>query len=235
MTRRKSSMTAPNERTRVTIVVTDVVDQPRKAWRKRNRHATILHNKEWRARSRADQRAGRPAVRCTLRYEPRYRTDEYSRWWKREVRRHAVATGRVGDVEWLVSPGGTQPSLNGYLVLPEGHLWLTSNVGDDDPDEMTFYALGEEHAPREYTFRRDNYVGIDSGHYNDVWDYEELRAVVKPWPYDWKLWERYAAPAMRKYLTTPAPWDDYNTHWTVPLWTARVKEWARAASEAPRG
>lgn len=210
----------------VELVLRDAVrdGESMKAYRRRMKPVVIGMRQDARERSRASQRAGGRAEKCTVRVEPIHNERVALRYWGRDRRRSALASGWVGDVEWLVTPGGVQPCLNGYLILPDGHLWLTTGA---DGDDWT-YALGEDEAPREYTFRRGNWVGIDGGHYNDVWDYAELRAAVKPWPRDWRLWEQYVPEHLRR---GDVPW---STNWTIPVWTARVQEWARAASEAPR-
>lgn len=205
--------------------------ESRKAFRRRMKPAVIGMRQDARERSRAAQRAGRPAERCVVRAEAvtDWRDRANKKLWRRAVRASALATGRVGAVEWIVAPGGGMPSLNGYLVLPNGHPWLTPH---DDYDELSFdYGGGAEHAPREYTYRRGAWIGVDSGHYNDAWNNDELRARVKPFP---ERWDRVLA-ILPDWPLPSTMTDPYTTHWTVDAWTAAVHEWARAAAEATRG
>lgn len=143
--------------------------------------------------------------------------------WMDAVRPMAVRRGTVGDVEWLVTPSPAMPSLNGYLVLPESHPWLKGDGYDD--------AAGWEEAPREYTFREGRVVGIDSGHYNDHWPLEELKAHVKPWPERWALLEEVMPSWFTMHERHPDPWGGTTT-WSVDLWTHRVMNWAGAAVAA---
>lgn len=211
----------------IVYAVAPLPGESRKAFRRRVRPTIVAARKDGRARGRANQRRGGAGERCTVRVEP-IRTGinrGSKRTWRRRVRASAVATGRVGPVEWIVAPGGAMPSLNGYLVLPQGHPWLTPE-GDDEWSEDFSYGLGAERAPREYTYRRGAWIGVDSAHYNDAWDTAELRARVKPFPRSWS-----------RILTILPEWplpsvmsDPYTTRWTVDMWTAAIREWARAAA-----
>jgi hypothetical protein len=212
-------------RRRIDIDVRDVMEgESRKSWRRRHRRATVLHNKEWRRRSRDFQRQGKDAVRCSIRFVPVYTRLSDLPEWSRYVKRGAIAKGTVGGIHWYVSPGG-MPSLNAYLILPTGHPWLDVR----DEDDYTF-AGGEEYAPREYTYRKGPWIGVDSAHYNDVWNVDELRAHVKPWPTKWARvidvfggWPPESLGMLNDGSAVP---------WTVDAWVTSATVWATAAELA---
>lgn len=140
--------------------------------------------------------------------------------WVAEARQRAVRQGKVGDIEWLVSAMGPMPFLNGYLHLTPGHPWLENEEERDDA------------APSEVTFGRGRWIGIDGGHGSDMWDLEDLRRNVEPFPGEWERLLEYTRERGLDWPFGRSLWPGYGRQWTVRSWTESVLMWAEAAERA---
>lgn len=74
-----------------------------------------------------------------------------------------IASGSIGDIDWVAYPAPMFGAVNGYVRLPDDHPWLDREQFPDDWDIPTEVPWGE------ITYRAKNWIGFDTMHHGQVW------------------------------------------------------------------